>query len=129
MFLLIDNSDREKINLAWFDENELEHKTYPGRNTSLLLCIDKFLKTHKVAPEAIQGVVVVVGAGGFTSTRVAVVAANTFGYILQIPLLAITEDKIKKVQELIPILKKQTPGQYLSATYSAPPNITKPKNK
>ena len=68
---------------------------------------------------------VVVGSGGFTSTRIACVVANTFAYVLQIPLLAIKREDADKAQSLIPKLLKQKPGHYLSATYSGEPNIGK----
>jgi tRNA A37 threonylcarbamoyladenosine modification protein TsaB len=66
---------------------------------------------------------VVVGAGSFTSTRVACVVANTFAFVLQIPLLAISLKQAQNPQKLIPKLLKQKKGNYLSATYSGEPNI------
>jgi tRNA A37 threonylcarbamoyladenosine modification protein TsaB len=72
---------------------------------------------------------VVVGAGGFTSTRIATVVANAFGLALQIPLLAIKKTEVENVQKLIPKLLKQKSGHYISASYSGEPNITKAKDK
>ena len=66
---------------------------------------------------------VVVGAGSFTSTRIACVVANTFAYVKQIPLLAISVEQVDEVQELVPELLKQKKGNYISATYSGEPNI------
>lgn len=145
MYLLIDPSGHDKIHLALFNEKTIEHKTYSGRNREILGCINKLFndphltsplirgrKTSHLPPfnkggrgGILAGIMVVVGVGGFTSTRVACVIANTFAYVLQIPLLAIKHNEIEKVQKLIPKLLKQKPGHYLSATYSAEPNIGK----
>ncbi|MFH1946870.1 MAG: hypothetical protein ABIJ23_01800 [Candidatus Magasanikbacteria bacterium] len=127
MYLLLDLSVKDTIHLALFDENSIEHKKYSRMNRELLNCIDNFLANQKAdnrQPTANpEGIMVVVGAGSFTSTRIACVVANTFAYVLQIPLLAIGEDKIDSVQDLIPELLKQPKGQYISATYSGEPNI------
>lgn len=123
MYLLLDLSVKDTIHLALFDESFIEHKKYSGMNRELLGCVEDFLNLQNVKKEEIAGIMVVVGAGSFTSTRIACVVANTFAYVLQIPLLAISADKIDKVQELIPELLKQPRGQYISATYSGEPNI------
>jgi len=134
MYLLIDISVQDKIHLAIFDKTKIEHKYYSGRNRKLLVCIDKLFNSvpslrRRGAQRAgwLKGIIVVVGTGSFTSTRVACVVANTFAYTLQIPLLAIKQEEITKVQELIPKLLKQKPGHYLSATYSGEPNLGKSK--
>ncbi len=130
MYLLIDTSERDIINLSLFNEKVIEHKTYSGQNRELLSCIQKVVKSYKVrkvikSERDIEGIMVVVGSGGFTSTRIACVVANTFAYVLQIPLLAIKREDAEKAQSLIPKLLKQKPGHYLSATYSGEPNIGK----
>ncbi len=98
------------------------------------MCIDKLLRGRKFRFSPLKkgglggllaGIMVVVGAGSFTSTRLACVVANTFAYVLQIPLLAIKKDEINKIQKLIPKLLKQKKGHYISATYSGEANIGK----
>ncbi len=124
MYLLIDMSQFDQIHLAIFDIEKRVDKTFEGRNRELLGCIDLFVKSQlsKVNCQ-IEGIMVVVGAGSFTSTRIAVVVANTFAYVRQIPLLAISVGDVEKVQAFIPELLKQPAGQYISATYSGEPNI------
>ena len=145
MYLLIDISELNKIHLAIFDkksvrqaQDKIEHKYYSGRNRKLLVCIDKMFKgirSKEGSPLGkggtgglLSGIMVVVGTGSFTSTRIACVVANTFAFALHIPLLAIKQAEIDKVQELIPKLLKQKPGHYLSATYSGEPNLGNPKS-
>ncbi len=118
MYLLIDTSEKDVINLAIFDESFIEQKKYSGRNRELLACVQDLLKDKRPC-----GIMVVVGAGSFTSTRVACVVANTFGYVLQIPLLAISKEQAKDPQKLISKLFKQPNGVYVSATYSGEANI------
>lgn len=142
MFLLINTSERDKIDLALFDEKIVEHKSYSGMNRELLECIDDVYKRlppmeggnkggvggkspKSIKSESIDGIMVVVGAGSFTSTRVACVVANTFGYVLQIPLLAISKEQSKDPQKLISKLLKQPNGQYISAMYSGEANVGK----
>lgn len=124
MFLLIDTSEKDSVHLALFDQNTIEHKKILALNRELLSCVDDFLQEKKLDKKDVQGVMVVVGAGGFTSTRIATTIANSFGYILQIPLLAIKKEQVDEVQKLIPLLLTQPKGQYISATYSGEPNIT-----
>lgn len=124
MFLLFDLSQKTNLHLALFDESTIVHSQTEGINRELLSCVDTFLKEQHLNTKDVQGIMVVVGAGGFTSTRIATTVANGFAYALQIPLLAITQDQMDKVQQLIPQLLKQPKGQYISATYSGEPNIT-----
>ena len=130
MYLLINLSDKDTIRLSLFNKKEYKEKKYSQQNRELLICIDKFLKVNKLSKEKLSGIVVVVGHGGFTSTRIATVITNTFAYTLKIPTIAINNpspDK-KELQKLIPQIKKQPVGQYISASYSGPASIG-PKKK
>jgi len=124
-YMLINMSTKDQIHLVLFDEKNRIDKVYDGRNRELLFSIEDFLVNQNMNKESIYGVMVVVGVGSFTSTRIACVVANTFAYVRQIPLLAISVDQVDKVQELIPELLKQPKGQYISAEYSGEPNIGK----
>ena len=132
MFILLDLSKKTTLHLALFDESTIVHANTEGVNRELLSCIDAFLREHSLNTKDVQGIMVVVGAGGFTSTRIATTVANGFAYALQVPLLAISEAQVEHVQELIPELLKtekvyppERRGQYISATYSGEPNITR----
>ncbi len=123
MYLLINMSEKDQIHLALFDEQNREDKTYEGRNRELLASIDDFLSTKNLNKESVRGIMVVVGAGSFTSTRIVCVVANTFAYVRQIPLLAISVEDFDNIQDLIPKLLQQKPGNYISAEYSGEPNL------
>lgn len=137
MYLLINMSKKNEIQLSLFNHEEKKDFLLEGANKDLLLAIDQFLGKEVMKKEDIKGIMVVVGAGGFTSTRLAVTVANTFGYVLQIPLMTITEEQIEDVQSFISELEgrpgglpgevptgtERRHGQYISATYSGAPNI------
>jgi tRNA A37 threonylcarbamoyladenosine modification protein TsaB len=123
MFLLINLSEKDKIHLVLFDKDSLQNRECDGRNRELLVSIDTFFNEQKFNKENLKGIMLVVSTGSFTNTRISAVVANTFSYVLDIPLLAIAKDEVDKVQDLIPKLLKQPKGQYVSATYSAEPNI------
>ena len=129
MYLLFDLSQKDTIHLILFDKKTIEHKFYSGRNRELLGCIHNLskIKNLKFKIKNLAGIMVVVGSGGFTSTRVACVVANTFAYVLRIPLLAVTTTQASDPQKLIPKLLKQPKGQYISATYSGEANIGRKK--
>ena len=130
MFLLINLSENNKIKLALFNESIYYRKTYSGQNRDLLICIDKFLKLKKLILKKLRGLIVVVGYGGFTSTRLSVVVGNTLAYTLNIPIIATNNPELSKedLLKLIPQIKKQPIGRLISATYSGEANIGKSKN-
>jgi tRNA A37 threonylcarbamoyladenosine modification protein TsaB len=120
-------SENANIHLALFDKDKILENNYLGQNRELLVNIDNFLQENNCAKEDIKGIMVVVGVGTFTSTRIACVVANTFAFVSNIPLLAIGVEDVQNIQNLLPKLLEQPKGQYISATYSGEPNIGKAK--
>ncbi|MFH0857268.1 MAG: hypothetical protein V1848_00790 [Candidatus Magasanikbacteria bacterium] len=125
MYLRIDMSVNNVISLALFQGKEKICKSYEGRNRELLESLSTFLEEEKKSPKDIQGIAVVVGVGSFTSTRIATVIANVFGFVENIPIIRIFEDEKEKYALLEKKLKKQKKGVYISAKYSGEPNIQK----
>lgn len=123
MYLLIDLSQNDIIHLQLFNKDNLIDFSEEGRNRKLLESIHKFLGDNNLETKDLNGVMTVVGEGSFTNTRIPAVIANVFGYVLKIPIMAIQKKQINNAQKLIEELKKMPIGQYVSATYSAEPNI------
>jgi len=123
MYLLFDPSDDQQVQVTLFDASFSEQKSCSTKKSDILLVIDELLKEKQTSADQVQGIAVVVGAGRFTSTRIATVVANSFAYVQQIPVLALQKQGLKELTELIPEIEKQTPGEYVSATYSGQPNI------
>ncbi|PIR03358.1 MAG: hypothetical protein COV60_00725 [Candidatus Magasanikbacteria bacterium CG11_big_fil_rev_8_21_14_0_20_43_7] len=126
-FLLINTSAFDVISLSLFDETTRDDMRIVAHNRELLQSIDTFFTEHGIANTEIGGVMVVVGEGTFTSTRLAVTVANTFAYVQKIPLLPISKEQTNDPQALLPLLLEQPVGRYISATYSAPPSINMTK--
>ncbi len=127
MYILINLSTKDILKLSLFDDKKYNEKSYLGQNRELLICIEKILKTNKTTLKTLTGLIVVVGHGGFTSTRIAVVTANTLAYTLKIPVIAINNPNpnFEELTILIPKIKKQPIGCYISASYSGEANIGK----
>lgn len=125
MNLLVDMSEQDLIRLSLFGGNEIITKEFRERNRELLFCIDNLLHEQRLSKVDIKGIAVVVGEGSFTSTRIAVTMANTFGYVLNIPVLGVVKDEAKPDAKLIERISWQPICQYILATYSGEPNIGK----
>ena len=118
-------SQNNRISLALFQGKEQKSKSYEGRNRELLESISHFLEEEKLSRKDIHGIAVVVGVGSFTSTRIATVIANVFGFVGNIPIIRISEEEKEDYSLLEKKLKKQKKGVYISAKYSGEPNIQK----
>ena len=125
MYVMIDTSERDTIALSLFDQTQKKEVRVNASNRELLQTIDSFFTSENLLPDAIDGIMVVVGEGSFTSTRLATTVANTFGYVQHIPLLALSKKQAEDPQLMIPLLLEQPSDQYLSATYSGVPNLEK----
>lgn len=123
MYLIIDLSEQNKIHLVLFNEKNKKETIREGRNADVLVCLDKFLKKNKIKKEKLEGVGATIGKGGFTSTRMAVVITNTFGYVLQIPVLAVKVGDVEDTEKIIEKFKKTKKGIYVSAKYGGEPNL------
>ena len=129
MILIINPSQKEHISLGLCAKTGggISWHAYAEPNRELLSCIWDVLALHSLDKKDIQGIIVVVGAGSFTSTRIAVTVANTWGFAERIPLLALECKNLPNIQHTIPLLFSQQKRRFLSATYSGDPNITQSK--
>ncbi len=127
MFLLVDTSGRDQISLTLFKGAFVEQKNYSVPNRELLVSIENFLQANTLGAQDIEGVAVVVGAGSFTSTRIATTVANTWAYAKNIQIVGVTAAEASDLPKLEAKLLQAEPGIYISATYSGEPNIGKAK--
>lgn len=123
MYLLLDLSAGDAIHLALFSASTYTETRVTMSNRELLCAIDAFLLAETCTKTDIRGMMVVVGAGRFTSTRIAATIANTWAYAQGIPVLAIPVEDCARVQALIPSLEQSNRPHYLSAIYSAAPRL------
>lgn len=123
MYLLLDLSLQNTINLSLFDEKTKNNKVSEGKNKDLLVALEQFLREQKINPQDIKGIMSVVGFGSFTSTRISATVANVFAYTLNIPIISITKEEAEDPQSCINKFYDCIPGNFISATYSGNPNI------
>jgi len=124
MYLGIDNSTDDKVIFYKWNDDQFSIEEKPlNESGDLLLGLQLVLKKENLSLNNLQGLAVRVGVGKFTSTRVAVTVANTLAFALNIPVVGVKEFMENTVEEI----KQQTPGIYVSASYSGEPNIGKKK--
>lgn len=129
LFIFRKNSEESSL-LLW--DGKKRHtkkiKEKPGVRKNILKEIDTFLRAHKIDPKQLAGVVVYSGPGQFSFLRTSISIANTFGYVLKIPVVGVEEseymngkdfftvglEKIQKIKKFIPI----------APAYGKEPNIT-----
>jgi len=124
MIAVIDVSEKQKEFVYSFPRTTVKEAAGAG---SLLLCLDQLLREQGVAANDIEGIAVVIGEGRFSSTRSAVILANTFAYANKIP-IAVVKPEEKNDEAAVRVKITQNKTQYLLPSYYAQPNITKKSN-
>lgn len=119
MYLLIDNSDREVINLYLSLNNKIVQYPYRSEEYNLVQAIEDCFRQSGQNKEALLGMAVLVGKGSFTSTRIAVTVANTMAYALNTKVTAVQSLEGDWVEQI----DKASEGVFVSAIYSGEPNI------
>lgn len=123
MILVIDVSEKQKEFIYSLPKKQVKEAAGSG---ALLSSVEEFLKEEELNVQDVEGIVVVLGQGRFTSTRSAIILANSFAYARQIPIVAI-EARDLLDEGSIKNLLEQNSTQYLLPSYYAPPNITQKK--
>lgn len=122
MYLIIDPSESEALVVHHSLDGKVwhEYKATLENVSAMLPAIERAVQAAGKTLHDIRGVAVVVGKGRFTATRAAVTIVNTLAYSLAIPVVGITEVTEKNVVDAL----VHTPvGQYVHASYSAPPRV------
>lgn len=137
MILFIDTADNKKLTVALFDrEKTIAWKSVPAKYRQaemLLVEIEKLLKSEGYALKALTAIAVAKGPGSFTALRIGVIAANTLSYVLNIPVVGLSEREVEDKTQLSKIISKQLGkkkifGGIVEPFYGKEPNITKPKS-
>ena len=120
MYVCLDNSLDTKIVLDYSLGEEWQERVWEREGQSLLGCLAK-LQAEVKPPKGITGLIVLVGQGRFTATRVATTVGNTLAYAWQVPIVAINNKA--ELAEVAKRLKQQSVGQYVLPTYSGEARI------
>jgi len=124
MYLCIDPAVRDCIRITVHFSQHFETHEYHGRNREILHALLSILEVYNLTMRDVSGIVVIIGEGGFSSTRVACVVANTLSFALGVRVMSIRREEYMLHRDhmdtlFIPI----TLGDYISAEYSGEPNI------
>lgn len=103
----------------------------------LLALIDEALKKYNMRVADIRAIGVVEGPGPFTSLRVGVAVANTLGYVLAVPVVALPKALVdgawdeQGIRERIQagLAKKRDAFDIVTPVYGGEPNITVQKKQ
>lgn len=139
MILTISTTNPEKTAILIADKKGeiIEQKVWRAKthqSEELLPEIDKLLKKNKIAVEDLGLIIVDIGPGSFTGTRVGVATANAMAFALDIPVVGIKAkdgDIGQIIQDGFSLFKKSKTkkGKIAIPFYDKKPNITTPKNK
>ncbi len=94
MFLFIDTlSDPSYV--ALFDKKRtiIDSHSWSGKQRefdTLIEEVDNFVHKNNTAYQDLEGIITIIGPGGFTGTRVTTLVANTIAYAFHIPLFPLT---------------------------------------
>lgn len=125
MYLVIDPSSSEVVRFSLVDSGFRTAKEYTTDHTGFLGALENFFERRQATREQVTGVAVVVGAGTFTRTRLAVTLANVWSFAYHIPVCAITFLESADAEVIIKKFAEPTDSTYITATYSGEPNIGK----
>lgn len=129
MFLILDNSQENKINLSLQVNKKFVQRNYAvARNRDFLHSVNLFLSGLKLKPSNLTGLGMVMGQGKFTATRLLVTMANTLAYSLKIPILRLTDSP--KGESIVDMPTESEIGQYILPVYASEPHVQlKPRIK
>ncbi len=122
MFLIIDNTEEKKIIFSFLLNNKFVQRTYETKeNKGVLVCLEKLLSSLKLTLKDIKYLGVVVGAGRFTASRLAVTTVNTLAFSLKIPVVALPKNFDQT--DALKLAKSAVVGKYVMPAYSGEARI------
>lgn len=126
MYLFIDPSQQDSIRLVLFFNNISQERVFEVRNRELLSVIVEALDQEHLSLADVEGIVVLVGEGRFSSTRIASVVSNTLSYTLRIPVVAATRGNEPTEATINTFFLAGDTHYYITPTYSGEPHIGTP---
>lgn len=123
MYLFIDPSVYTEISITLLFPDREKRVVVTEKNRELLRVIATVLETEGMSPQDISGIVILVGEGSFSSTRIASVIGNACAYALHIPVVGILSNANVTFQSVEAHISRVPVGVYLSPTYSGEPHI------
>jgi len=108
MYLFIDTNKKEKIRLILKNEAsnfriDKEYLIDNKKSENILFYISDFLSKNNIIHKDIKGIIVVNGPGINLNFKVGLVITNTIGYLLNIPVVGVSEEEFENYEEFIEI--------------------------
>ncbi|MEI6039776.1 MAG: tRNA (adenosine(37)-N6)-threonylcarbamoyltransferase complex dimerization subunit type 1 TsaB [Candidatus Berkelbacteria bacterium] len=99
MKLIIDTTDRNKLKIGLFVNNNLDFSEFETQDQSadILSKINQVIVKAKIESRDLIAILVCAGPGSYTGLRVAMAVANVMAWSLDIPVLAYNKDELEKV--------------------------------
>ncbi len=105
---------------------ELKWQAHRELADTLSVKISELLESARVQMKDLKGIIMHTGEGSFTGLRIGTSLANGLSYGLNIPI--VSADGEDWIRQGLKIITSSKLGEYVMPSYSAEPNITKPKN-
>lgn len=113
--LVIDTTSREVTSTALVLGEKIEKMVEPVRAQNLLEIISKLLHANHLKFKDIRAIAVLTGPGSFTGTRMGMTAANTLGWLYDIPLYGFSGTSFEQVLEEVALGKFPHSNQTIKA--------------
>lgn len=93
--LVFNTTSRDSTGVALVVDGKVEQLVKPVRAQDLQELIDQLLSKARISFEEIDAVAVLNGPGSYTGTRMGVAAANTWGWLLDKPIIELDGDSLE----------------------------------
>ena len=123
MYLFIDPSLMSTIRLVLLSGTISREHVFEVSNRELLNVIKEALERENIVLTDLEGIVVLIGEGRFSNTRIASVVGNTLSYALNIPVVATTRGHEPTQSTVHTFFSPSNITMYITPTYSGEPHI------
>lgn len=98
MILIINTTDRNKIDIGLYHQNQLEMFNFEtvSQSDDLLVALEGILKNKKLTLNNIKTILVNQGPGSYTGVRLGITLANTLAWSLNIPVIGYRDGDMDK---------------------------------
>lgn len=130
MILFLSAQDISFLEVGLLEENGrlFSFQKIESTPENFLFNLSNFLNNLQFSFEKIKKIVVVVGPGSFTSTRMIVTIANALSFSRSLPIIGVKNSDRKNGEELISLFGQDWSSEeaknFTCPFYDRPPNIT-----
>lgn len=136
MVVYVDASEQNAVVVGLTDQAgvmraQINRRGQWHQSSKIVGLVQELCTRLRVAPKAINGVIVVRGPGGFTAVRLSVAIANALGYTAKMPVVGIERGDADTTATLLARgwvkFKRARASRLVTPLYAGQPNITSAK--